>query len=480
MKQTFILFFLLFATVLPAVSQPTQHIRAELPADRFASEFTVIPLPDSAAIVLNHDGHKGSEEQYTFLKFNAALAPVWQQPAPLPRGTELLKAKAENQVTYFLFETYSNSDYLLVRLNTITGSHLISKHKLPERTTFQFSDFKVLNGLLFLTGTQNGRFVALLLNPTQETLDVLPATYEQSSSLAYFYPDTTTNRLEFVLNESNGLVARLQVKRLKPDGTLVSTNFLQHQRQSNLLDARLTPGDSLQKLLIGTYSLRDFNYSQGFFTGGLMASANQQFTFYDFTNFQHYFDYLKPNRKQRIRTKILKIRENKKDYYLRHRMLLHELRPFQDGYIMTGEMYFPHYQPMSGGGRVFDGYQFFQSIVCAFDKAGKLKWENSFPLRNLVFMDLQETVSVGAEGNRVILCYPEEEKIHYKIMAGNHETPNDSVTTVLPALPNEKLLSTNQDGVSYWYGSHFLAFGTQEIKGITGRRRVFYLNKLSF
>ncbi|MFC5271529.1 hypothetical protein [Adhaeribacter terreus] len=475
----FLLYFLLFP-VFCAWAQPSQNSRAELPFRNDLTQYEVWPQPDSTVFVFTHEDYfrRNSEPFYLF-KFNHDLTLLWQKPLQLPRGCKFLEATSEGKTLFLYFDGDKKDEFVLLRVHTPTGEQTQTNHQLPEHMTFTLTGLQALQGNLFLTGLQNDRLTVLHLNPDREELLKLPAIYDQSSALAAFNADTVAGRMEFILTESNGLKARLQTKRLAPDGRLFSTNFLQSP-EHNYLSGRLTPGDSTRKLLAGTYSLRDLRYPQGFFTGPFLTTGNQNLKYYDFTTFPHFFDYLRPGRQERVRRKLDRFRSTRKTYVLRQRFLMHEMYPYLDGFILAGELYYPQYEGEGSTNRVFSGYAFSQTVAAAFDAQGNLQWENSFPLENIQQLELKQITAAGVFQNKIAFCYLDEEVIRYKVISGNENSSNELQTTAKLILPNEKLINTDLQGVKHWQQQHFLVFGEQKIRGSDGVRTVFFVNKLSF
>jgi hypothetical protein len=466
-----------FLTSIFANAQLVQTARAELTMRSDFSTCQIWPQPDSTLLVLNVEPtYRRNLDPFTLYHFNHDLNLQWKVPVSVPRGNRFLKLTTEKQYTYLLFQPGKATELNLVIIHLPTGQQQLSTHLMPEGMSFALSDLSVLNGYLFLTGFQDNRLTLLHLNPAEKELVKLPAIYDQTSALTEFLTDTVAKRMEFVLGESNGRRSRLQVKRLAPDGHLVSLNFI-NRPDRNFLAARLAPGDSTRKLVIGTYSYRDLRYAQGFFTGPLTLQPGEDFRYHDFTDFSHYFDYLRPNRQIRLRQKVARQKLTQKIFHLRHRVLLHALKPYLGGYLTVGELYAPHYTG-DGPERIFDGYQHATAIVAAFDNKGNLRWENSFPLRNIRFFDLTEIVTTAINKDQVLLAFQEENKIRYKLLNNSEATSNDLFLEITP--PGEKILRHEPEGMSAWYRNNILEFGVQHLRGSKGTRAVFYLNKLTF
>jgi len=215
---------------------------------------------------------------------------------------------------------------------------------------------------------------------------------------------------------------------------------------------------------------------------------------------------MSPGRANRIKQKSEKMRATDRVMRLRYRTLIHDLVPFEDGYVMVAEVYFPHYRynsygmgfPYSpyyysgygnanwaNGNRNFDGYRITHALVCGFDKRGNLLWDNTFVLKDVVRYSLTETVRLRPMPNgRVAIAYLDNDKLCYKVIDKSTPSPNDlHVSLQTSALPTakEKAANTSQEGLVTWYGSRFLAYGYQHVRAERApNREVFFLNAVSF
>src|SRR5690606_14443715 len=116
--------------------------------------------------------------------------------------------------------------------------------------------------------------------------------------------DTLAKAAEFVVAESNGYRSRLQTKRLNASGGVIGTYFLQPSlegRQDNTLQtARLTPGDTLSKLMFGTYGYRTSLFARGLFSSDLVGNLQ----YHDFSKLQYFFEFMTPRRERKMKEKF--------------------------------------------------------------------------------------------------------------------------------------------------------------------------------
>jgi hypothetical protein len=212
--------------------------------------------------------------------------------------------------------------------------------------------------------------------------------------------------------------------------------------------------------------------------------------FYDFLNLKHFFDYMKPAKAERLRARSARRKAAGRDFRLHFRLLTHRLMPFQNGYVLVAEVYYPHYRydsnsMMAYAMRSFDGYHSTQAIVCGFDSTGTLLWDNNFVLRDVDQYTLSESVRFRPlpDGQRLVLAYLDDHDIRYKIIDRTTPSPNDLKVPILTNLEGkkEKVQETKEQSILPWYGSRFLAYGRQRIRLEHGSTRtVFFINTVAF
>ncbi|MDX5348759.1 MAG: hypothetical protein LPK19_16105 [Hymenobacteraceae bacterium] len=486
------LFLLLFCWLVSGVgllAQPSQPARLEINASPATTRMQVLPLPDSSVIVFQQSSPFFSrKEKHELVKYNGNLQPIWNLPLDLPPGTSYYTFFADRHRVYLLFLTRRSTEFKIMVLNTNSATYTLSDYVAPAPVTIQ--QFKVLGDVAFITVLEDKEFVRLLhLNLHQKEGVYLPALYEKATALSDFRVDTTTMRAEVVLSHSFGKKSRLQIKRFAPTGELLSSTFLFDRSQNNLTDARLLPGDSLHKRIAGIYATRDLRYGQGLFTAQLPVSTEASINYFPFTTFSHFFDYMPPRRQQRVLRKVERQKNTERGYLLRKYMLLHPLLPGKNGYVVLAESVTPQYRSNSFSGnfrnslpmREFEGFRHLHVVVSGFDSTGNMRWQNSYPLKNLLTEEAETTVEAGMAGDTVVLAYLHHEQVQYKIINKNQETDNNLQEPIRPANPSDKIMATEYEAMQHWYGANFLVYGYQRVRSLSGEtRQVFFINKFSF
>lgn len=192
-----------------------------------------------------------------------------------------------------------------------------------------------------------------------------------------------------------------------------------------------------------------------------------------------------------------------KENRFRYRLLVHDLIENEDEIILVAEVYYPNYRsttaPYMIGGtfsrnylRMEDSYRYTHAIVCGFDKSGKLKWDNSFTLKNLLSDRLQQMVQLTRSGKYYVLAYPDEKGIHTEVIHRDKTVVEVEKYEIGAGADYEKVINQESATILAWYDQYFMTYGTQKL-GIdrqnrnhasniaeTHHREVFYIQKLSY
>lgn len=485
-----------------AAQEVLQSARHEIEAKPFSENYEVIPFPDSSLIVYKSPSFDLFKARHAFRRYDHNLKQLWEVDLEMEDYLELHQIYPAGKFLYLMYMDRNPMRFHLLRLDTRTSEHTLTRYNLKDfdlDNDIRLDEFKVVGDMAFITAHDNRNFLVLHLDLKTGTIKPLPALYDQLPALADFHLDTLARRAEFILAESNGPRGRLQAKRFSLSGDLYSTNFIQPDFRRNLITARFTPGDSTNKRLIGAFSTRDLRFAQGLFSVPL-TGVRDSIVYYDFIELKHFFDFMSKGAQRRLQQRAARFKQNNKELRLSYRLMLHDLQQYRDTYYLFAEaytisqntnqvnrylsrspyyylngVYLPHQTPPESQTR------YSHSIVAAFDRNGKLLWDNAYVLEDATTNELAQLTQPAFAGGKVILAYAYKKDIRYKIIDGPRDSDNELSVPVSTNDPEEKVTSTDEPDLQHWYGPHYVAFGFQHIRHHRqGSREVFYLNKVSF
>jgi hypothetical protein len=486
----FIVFSLTLVTLPILAQEPKQSAFLELDLTSDLSNVKVIALPDSSLLLYNKTINTWyTKATFEFTKYDHQLKKIWSTTQEMDVRSEYIYHFAESPYVYIALDKIDKQKYFFVRIDLSSGKSTLTEYEIPAINAIE--EFKVLNGQYFVIGTDKKHYRPSLLhiNPDTKTISPLPSVYGNDSFFSDLLADPKQNRVDVVLLESNGRVSHLQTKSFSPSGKLLGTYFTPPQRGKLLQKTQVSPGDTLQKLLIGTYGSDNINFSSGFYTMPLIQQ-NNDVNYYSFIDLKNALSHLKKRQENRIRKREEERLQKRKETRLKHRLLLHDLIATPTAYIQVAEVYTTQYNSNSDDRTSFglpfrqrEGlYKHKQVLVVAFNKRGELIWDNSFKLDDITETDLVPTVEVGAaKDSRVIIVYPDKEKITYHIMDKSNFSNEKTKLKLKAPHEGDKITGTSENGVINWYGSNFAAFGFHRVRSANREaRNVFYINKITF
>ena len=492
----YILCFLVLTGSLPARAQLAQSLRLEIPSDPNKPEsFDVTPLGERGLLMTIRTGgfYDSSPVTMNFQRYDIALKPLWTKSFKQDIKFKPIFTYNTDRYIYHLFREYDTSVYQFLRLNLDDGSIDTMEGSLIDQLDVQ--QFKVMNSQAYVGGNRQGRPVVIAFSFFDHSVKVLPGLYVNRLEMSSLELDEARQEVN-VLVRSIRRHCTFSIRTYNYDCKLIRTRDFDGASNS-LITGKLLPVNDQESLLVGNYSTDCTPYSQGIYVARIRhtdppgaSESPKDIQYIEFSQLRNFFNYLKPQRQQKLLARALRKKEEGKDYKFRYRLLVHDLQPTPDGLTLVAEVYYPQYRGSTPGfsnylrgADRYDGFHYTHAFICGFDKQGKLLWDNCFPIKELLSAELTEMVQVSQQGDRMVLAYPNDGEITTEVIQGSKVLGETTKFKLQTNSENEKVTFSAQENLMAWYGYHFLACGFQKIapsKNYTTQREVFYLNKLTY
>jgi hypothetical protein len=484
-----------------AQAQIIQSARMELSmSDDVSERYKAIGLAQNGLMAYRRlDGR--NTDQIELIKVDTALHENWKGYVEVPKNLVLHRVQHRSEFVFFLFRDRNHGgDFQIEAINLMSGSHraYMVKNLIP----FNPTDFTITDQAAMIGGYYNYRPIVLYFSFATQRSRVLPGFFNAPGELdqlkAY-----TDGSVDVVVSAKNFEKRRsLWIRNYDAQGTLVKTTILEPEEDKHLIFGRSVKLANGQQIVAGVYG-RFTDYSRGIFVANINEAGEYGISYYPFAKLENFFNYMKAKQKQRVKERIERRTIRGKKIKFNYRFLIHDLIPYQNQYIMTGEAFYPHYTyPKAGqfyesrfipmaysygspirNELVFDGYQYTHAVVIGFDKGGNLKWDNSFEINDIKTMQLEEFVEVKADKERIVMMYLFENKLRTKIINGADVLEGKSENQIKTSRQGETVDIPNieSEQLDYWYGNYFFAYGVQNLKQPWGAtRRAFFVNKIFY
>jgi hypothetical protein len=491
------LFFVLLGCVL------AEFAHAQL-TGQDNEDFQVVSTGRQGLMVYRRLTGRG-EDQIELIRVDTALNVVWQGYIKIDRRLVLLHAEPKEEYVFLLFQNrqLSMGDFQIVAVKIDKGDY--GTYTVKNLIPFNPTEFIITNEAALIGGYFNYRPLILHYNFSTQQSKILPGFFNEPGELTQI-KSNADGSVDVIVSARNFEKRKsLYIRNYDALGDLVKTIVLQPDNDKNLTFGRSLKTPTGEQVVAGVYG-RFSEYSRGIFVAQIDEFGEYKINYYNFGELQRFFNYMKAKREQRVKDRIERRKVKGKKLKFNYRILVQELVPYGDQFVMLGEAFYPHYSYPSGrsmagfnnnmiprsftnplvrGELVFDGYQYTHAVVIGFDRNGKLKWDNSFEINDVRTFQLQQFVKIIPEKDRIVLLYLFDNALRTKIIKNGEVLEGKEVVELRGQFKEDviKPKETEKSNLDYWYGNTFFASGIHQVKNLRGsevlmNRRVFFINKI--
>ena len=230
------------------------------------------------------------------------------------------------------------------------------------------------------------------------------------------------------------------------------------------------------------YGQRLPEMSQGIYVAKFKYRAQKFIKYYNFTEFENFFEAYGKKQEKKVKKKAKKKKKKGKELLMDFNLLLHDIIETESEYLLVAEVYREVYKSndpndhsisitKEKGKDEFAGYQYTHAMVAGIDpETGEMKWDNSFPIWNVVSQNLEEHVQVlASEENDVsTLVYNFDGMLQSRTIAEGEVIERRDIKALRNDFIRNSMNDDFESEIAYWYGNYFLAWGYQKVKNEEG------------
>jgi len=427
---------------------------------------------------------------------DTALHPKWHGYIPIQKK-RVVQQQFHDSTLYLMlrYQDLVANDFQILAVRPSNGNFI--QYNIKNFIPLRLTEFHVTHRAALIGGYYN--FTPVLIYYDFETLQskIVPGMFNDPGELTQVktYPDGSFDAL--VSTRAHGRKKMVVARSYDAAGHLARSVMLEPGENKNLIFGRSIKTRDHRQIIAGTYSNFTNDISKGIFTANLEQGENTpQIQYYNYGDLQNFFHYLSARHETRIKNRIARRKSKGRKIRFNYRLLVHDLIPYHNQYLMLGEAFYPHYSyPNSTFGygafssaaatsryAVFDGYYYTHAVIVCFDKAGNVLWDNSFEINDVKSYVLRQFVTVDIHGDRISLLYLFDNKIRSKVIQGDGVL-EDRVPSPIKLTSQDDVIKKNDVSISkleHWYQHYFIAYGTQRVSSRKNdsKRKVFFINKV--
>lgn len=469
-------------------------------------DYVVYSCEEEGLSIYHQTEHKNKDGYlYEFMRMDTTLNLVYRREFYLPFASRIIGYDYSPGFMYYLLreKPYRQEELLVIRMDLVKGD--TSRFSINTVFPVNLTQFEVVGSTILLGGYANYKPVIIRYNLFDQRPQVVPGFYADYSELLRLETDDRLRTFTVTMSEKTPDKRNtISVRSFTESGEMIRNILLRPEDGKGLLNgapARLEHG---KQFIAGTYGHKRSTYSRGLYVATVTDDGSQKIDYYNYGDLENFFSYMRVKREQRIKEKIKRRKVMGKRVKFNYRLLVHDIIEDGDHYLLFGEAYYPKYSNYSGydrfggatyGGRYnnsyfnpnFLGYKYTHAVVMAFDKAGKILWDNSFEINDITSYDLQQFVNLSARQDEVVLLYNFENVIRSKIIKSDQIVEGKTFNDVKLTFEDDEARDNDKQigGLEQWYGRSFYTYGIQDIKNLRDttvklNRKVFYINKVVY
>jgi hypothetical protein len=491
---------------------PGKPVRVEISAKSDDETYRLIPC-GSAGVVLFYKSVETTAEgriKWYFSLYDQNLQQLWIRSVGLPEGMDFNCSGVLSDTVNLLFRKggKDKSDKYnidLLRLSLQQGRFISFPGKIPaesEILDMALSRDRAFIGLnspglaasLLVMNLRNGRPVRFLLSEDPaSTLNRIQINPFDGKLDAVFVIHYSKNQQELYFSEYDTAGIHLPkalIGTLTAEKDIKKTEFLPLNETSFLVLGTYGPMTS------GRKSQKDKTAEEttGFFTTLLEGTLQKSISFYNYLDLKSINNLLGEKELLALKKKAMKKNRSLGDYSIGLQMILHPPVVHGQQIVLLAESCYPEYhtenftdfdfygRPFTNSYTIFDGYRYTGGMAAAFDRDGKLLWDNSIEIHNLIAAEAGPRINLTFSGNDAVFSYLSEGKIGSKVIRGFDVVEKTDFSPVMLPLESDKLQAETRSRMVPWYDHYFLCSGFQEIRNINAegqnKRLVFYFSKI--
>jgi len=508
------------ADTLGQVTQPNRYELKQKSADNY---FTIISLEEEGiALFRELDKYKDGKRSYQLILLDNDL-----------NERHDVTLEYDNKNVSMGYEYVSGTLFLLFRKGNSNKNELeLSKINLSDATSENFeikpeidmniTHFGVINNSVFFGGYVVNESSVFLYNFKEDQIKMLPGFYQKDNDL-----------IDLRSNQNNTFNVVLFDRGIKENPKIIFRTFDESGKQllediipvepDIVIQTGLTSALEREDLaLIGCWNYRGTKQASGFYFVSINPFADQPIHYSYFGQLNQYFDYLKPKRAKKIKTKTaLEIKEKKKVSHSNHIM---PFRVFENtkGFSILAEVYTPSsgtsylsnpYDPYGmnpysngnywpgyyypGMGRMYSRYQngqyineddeamrLHETVLIFYDAQGNILKDYSVTLDDIKMPTLEQYSDFySMDSKSSFLVYKKDEELVVTTFQSGVDAKQEERYKVKLRSDFDEFRSERKKdgGVKIWFENVFYTWGYQTIRNINEEDRVrdvFYINKV--
>ncbi|MCH7410451.1 transcriptional regulator [Belliella sp. DSM 111904] len=529
MKRNIILGVILILLHAESMAQVKFTDRVELEVKYAENDFMTMFTPEGL-IAFRSNKEKGlsSQTYFELVGIDNDLNPKEISKTPVKSGYELIGYDWHKGYIYALFQkgnsNISEDRYILkIDINSPKNTEISIKNVLD----MSLKEFFVMDDKLIFMGDSESLPVIQLFDLETSNVITAPGIYSKNSKILQLRRDEELGVIDVLISKRDQFKTK-QVLILTFD---LEGNKIREVNIDGLKDPKieiiegiLTPMNSYQQSLIGTYGKKRQEAYQGIYLTEINEFGELDNSYFTLENLENFYNYLPEKTKERRKKSLEKSLKKGVVPAIRPVLSTREVITLTDGYLIYSDLFTannPRYAPRDGmyanslyrynpynpyfnnmffdpymgyrgmpGGANFNNmregeYKFQAAHLFHVSFDGEIIWENAIRLTNKLTPNPSKFGEISYIDNKLHYMFLDGKQLSLTYMVNGEKLFENELFDIELVNENERIRDTNENSLmlQWWYDNFYLLSGKQSVKyqdaqGKQNVRDVFFITKI--
>jgi hypothetical protein len=524
MVRSFSIVIILAAVTAAAAAQPSlvQSYRYEKEIKNSDYHYTLIPL-ETQGIVLLRDNERfmSGNRIWEVTRLDTALREVWYKEVEVDNKYRMIGFEVSPTFVFMLFREGESerSDFYLVRLS-LEGT-FEERYTITFDVSFRITHFISVGENIALGGYVVNQPTVAVYSIADKSLRIIPGFFHTDSDLVDVRANRNNSFNVVVIHTELNENVEMAVRTFDDQGRVLVEDRIPLSRDIKILTGMASTLARDELIVVGTYGARNSKLSSGMYSLTVDPFSDQTIHYYPFSQMDHFLDYMKPRKAQKIRNRDARNLLTGRELSYKVHVAPVRIHESELGFDLMAEVYYPMststfspgdyysnpYYPYGNWSRGYNPYlnryyprpytysptstiasstvRVWEAAVLRLDGSGKFVEDVSLPMEDHRIEDLEQVSDFVRRNDSLTLAYKKEENITVRFWRPALEEP---VTETVKSRPSGSLESVRSEdkedsGIRFWFGSSLYVWGYQNIRDFAQdaekqNRYVFYVSRL--
>jgi len=511
-------FFLLIAgvTTMAQLSQPARFEKKKKSGDH---DFTVVSMGEKGiALIRDQQKYQRGDNLWELIIVDSTLQETWAKELIIENRFNLIGHEYRDEVLYFLFRVGETEQGKLKIIKVDFKAGQTEEHNYEPELNIRLTHFNVVANQVVLAGYVSNQPTVLLYDLSNDHAKIIPGLLLDNAELLDVRINVNKTFNVLIAERESKLKKRLISKTFDQAGAMLLDDVIEVDPDKVILSGFTSTLIRDELMVVGTWGEGTLKQAAGVFTVLVDPYTEQKISYFDFAQFNHFLDYLKPKAAAKIKMKSENRRKLGKIPEFKANVLPARIEETKNGFLFYMEAYYssanvnnnrwnnnpygnypysPYsYNPYRSFNSPFNygyGYPYtfgnnnmpdtkmLQGSLAVFNEKGELVADHGLKLDNLKMVSPEQVSDFVYAPTKCTLIYSKEKEIRYQVSQLDGVALMDEKISIQLKSPTESVRSDDNEVslARFWYGSFFFLFGNQTIRSSEGENRdVFYINKI--